>query len=190
MTLAELERILRQGAASLAETILFYRAPTTNELIEANVMLHLGRGLLNAGFLACANPHGRGHTDVIAVHPAKRTLVIAEVKRLDANGSAGTLLYDWTRLATFAPQDGAQKHPGLDLQRRYGVLAGMSANRDHARWFTTTSPGAAAPTPELAALRGRLPADTIWNGYALCEVTDAAGQRRTEWLLYAIFQMR
>jgi hypothetical protein len=190
MNLTELERILRQSAASLAETITFYRAPAGSELLEANIVMHLGRGLLSGGFLTCANPQGRGHTDLIAVHPAKSALVIAEVKRLDAHGGTGAGLYDRQRLATFMPQDGAQKHPGLKLDRRYGVFAGMSANREHARWFTTVPSGAVAPTPELAALQAQLPPDTIWNGYALCEVADAAGKRRTEWLLYAVFQMR
>lgn len=190
MNLTELERIVRRSAASLAETILFYRAPASSELLEANVMMHLGRGLLDAGFLACANPQGRGHTDLIAVNPPKRALVIAEVRRLDGHGGTGAVLYDGARLASFMPQDGAQKHPGLKLDRRYGVVAGMSANREYARWFTTAASSAVAPTAEIAALQGEVPADTVWNGYALCEVVDGAGQRRTEWLLYAVFQMR
>jgi hypothetical protein len=190
MNLTELERTVRQSAASLAETITFYRAPTNGELLEPNIVMHLGRGLLNGGFVACANPHGHGHTDLIAVHPAKSALVIAEVRRLDGHGGTGAVLYDRSRLATFMPQDGAQKHPGLKLDRRYGVVAGLSASRDHARWFTTAASGASAPTAELAALQALLPADAVWNGYALCEVVDGAGQRRTEWLLYAIFQMR
>jgi len=78
----------------------------------------------------------------------------------------------------------------LKLDRRYGVVAGMSANRDQARWFTTAASGVVAPTAEIAALQGQIPADAVWNGYALCEVVDGAGQRRTEWLLYAVFQVR
>lgn len=199
VNLVELERIVRQAAASLAESLQLYGIASPGawaaaELCEANVALHLGRGLLNAGFLAHAEARAAGRpeqrTDVTAIHPAAGALVIAEAKRLDGHAGAAASLYDLSRLATFAPPDYAQRLRGNELAARYGVLAATSANREHARWFTTMSSNPIAPTPELAALHAQLPADTIWNGYALAEGADAAGQRRTEWLLYALFQAR
>lgn len=187
MNLADLERILRQGAASLAEGLNVLRLPSPSASLEANVALQLGRGLLNAGFLTYAEAYGAGRTNLFAIHPAKGALVVAEVKRLDGHGGTGSVLYDRARLATFALPDGA---PRLGLVPRYGILAGTSANREYARWFTTMQTGPIAPTGELAALEEQLPPDTIWNGYALSDVADAAGQRRTEWLLYALFQQR
>src|SRR5689334_19635238 len=110
MNLADLERIVRQGAAALADSVLLYAPATaiTGASLAQNLTLHLGRGLLGAGFLAHAEVHGEGRTDLLAVQPTTGTLVIAEVRRLDGHGGTGSVLYDRARLASFTPPDGAR----------------------------------------------------------------------------------
>jgi hypothetical protein len=197
VNLIDLERIVRQGAAALAESTRLCWPPveaipgSVNALIEANLALHLGHALLHAGFLTCAEAYGQPRrSDLLALHPTGRALVAVELKRFDGQGGAGALQHDLAKLAALQPEAARPGQAALAVETRYGLLAGTTRNKEYARWFTTMEEGSLAPTTALAELHEHLPGDTVWNGYALNDHVDAQGQRQTQWLLYALFQLR
>lgn len=198
MKIIDIERTVRRGAASLAESVHFYWPAATpqNEIPERNITLHLGHAFSNAGFLTYCDAHNDGSTktflDLLAVHPYEKVLVACEFKRLswDARQSQG-MVDDAQRVLRFKMQKSPElRHVGLEVGRGFGLLAAITWLQPLARWFTTFEQSPPDPTGgKFDQLRAALPSETIWNAYALSDHYDQSGERKTHWLVYALFPL-
>jgi hypothetical protein len=191
---AEIERLVRRGAASLAESLgsawlSAAGATPASEILPGDVAVHVGHALLAGGFHVQAGAYAVGREDLrvslLAAHPGTSALLVAEVEPLDAPGGLEAWLHDLGKLGAFTPQAA----PGVEIRARHGLLAGTTWNLDLAKWFNARDARPAPPSPALDELARRLPEGTLWNGYALREHTDPTGKRWTQWLLYALFPM-
>ncbi len=107
MNVIEIDRIVRRGAASLAESLHYYWPQTgNNEAPERNISIHLGRAFLDAGFLVYGETHSRDDVntrlDLLAIDPSAGALVACEFKRLYSQrrwGALGRGCSSYSRLA-------------------------------------------------------------------------------------------
>jgi hypothetical protein len=195
----DIERIIRRGASSLAESLQFYWPSSTpeNEVLERNISVHLAHAFLTSGFFAYTEAHTKGRKDrfidLLVVEPRAKLSLVGEFKRLYRHQEARKMVKDLDRLLAFEMQIGSRlRHPGLEIERHFGVLAAMTWIPEHAQWFTTTAPDADDPTGgALNQLARVLPRDqTIWNAYTLKNYHHAEANRiRSHWLVYAIFPL-
>ncbi len=195
----DIERILRKGAASLAESLQFYWPSSTpeNEALERNISMHLAHAFLTADFFAYTEAHTAGRTDrfvdLLVLQAAEKISVAGEFKRLYRHYEARKMLTDLDKLLAFEMQTGPRlRHKGLQIDHHFGLLAAMTWIPDHAQWFTTTSQDAEDPTGgALNQLAAILPRDeTIWNAYTLKNYHHAEANRvLTHWLVYALFPL-
>jgi hypothetical protein len=194
----DIERFVRRGAASLAESLHFYWPSTgRNEIPERNISLHVAHAFIDASFLCYGEAHTNDktnlHVDLLAVHPAAGVFVAGEFKRLYDGAQARAMVEDAARLQQFKMQQRSQlRHPGLQIARQFGLLAATTWDEKYARWFTTTAGKALDPTGgAFDQLLKMLPQkDTIWNAHTLINYHDADADRdRTQWLVYALFPL-
>jgi hypothetical protein len=124
----ELERIVRRGASSLAESLNFYWPSNgLNEIPEANQALHVGDAFLEAGFLAFAEAHRDGDTskrfDLLALEPRASTLLVGEFKRVFSK-TVGGLASDAQRILEFSPRASHRlERTAGELKSAYGLVA-------------------------------------------------------------------
>jgi hypothetical protein len=196
MKLIDVERIIRRGAGSLAESLHFYWPSTgNNEVPESNIALHLGRAFMDEGFLAYSNAHTKDdvkvHLDLMAMQPRAQILVAGEFKRIYNSDQVRKLVDDLTRILKFRPQDDAQlRHAGLNVGESFGLLAGTTHNEKYAHWFATDETNIGDETGgHLDGLWQQLRrADPIYNAYPLSDYWFG-GVRHTHWLLYVLFRI-
>jgi len=197
-TTIDIERIVRRGAASLAESVHFYwpSAKLQNEIPERNITLHLAHAFLSEGFLTYGEAHPDGSADsfldLLALQPHQKVVVACEFKRLYGDERyAQAVVNDAQKVLAFKMQQSpALRHPELEVTHGFGLLAAITWLENYARWFTTQEDAPTDPTRgAFGQLHAALPSETIWNAYALSDGRDEAGKRRTHWLVYALFPL-
>ncbi|TAK29414.1 MAG: hypothetical protein EPO40_10395 [Myxococcaceae bacterium] len=200
MELIDIERILRRGASSLAESLHFYwPSHGNNEVPEANIELHLAHALLESGFFVYgqAHPSGTANTrlDTVAVDPRNKVHVVAEFKRLYNVDQARAMVADAERIIAWTPQAQGWRHPGLNFGRKFGLLAATTWKAEFAKWFTTDDAKMRDPTGDdgpFDELWKKLPKQrTIWDALPLTSY-HVAGRKKLEgqWLVYALFELQ
>lgn len=192
----EIERIVRRGAMSMADSPHFYWPSVgRNDVPERNISLHLGHVLLANDFFLFAEAHNHDdanvHLDLLALHPSKETLIAGEFKRLYSNEKAWAMVADLDRLRAW--QLGQDRgHSQLRTSHRFGLLAATTWSRPYAEWFNTRAKNPPDPTDgALAKLWAELPGrDVLWGAVVLLDEAPIAGMSKTtEWLVYAIFPL-
>lgn len=205
MNIVELERLVRRGAASLAESLHFYWPSTgNNEIAEANVALHLGRAFLERDFLVLAEAHGKDgvklHLDLLSIDPMQGVFVAGEFKRLHNGSQLRSMLADLDRVLGFSPHDDDwHLHPGITPRDCWGILAGTTWLENLAQWFVTDDDGFVSQWPELHTLEKRIgevaaDGERIFNAFPLQRYhlgarQDRVAGYRTQWLVYALFRV-
>lgn len=201
------EQILREGAASLAQSMHFYWPATgNNEVAEANITAHMSLAFGRHGYLLYAEAPGAGPPpeprarDLLAIHLKDKRLIVFEFKRwTTAAEVVSGLRTDLERVRTFQ----AQPAWAADIQgaKKFGVIAttvwswynqaGVPQNEGHAfaNWFSTYQNTPTGVPAELEQLWIELRAITLQprvDAFVISSYADNAGTRWQHWLAYAI----
>jgi hypothetical protein len=192
----EIERLVRRGAMSMADSLHFYWPSIgRNDIPERNISAHLAHVLLANDFFVYAEAHTHDsanvHLDLLALHPSKETLIAGEFKRLYSKEKALAMVSDLERLRAWRlSQD--RGHSQLRTPHRFGLLAATTWNRAYADWFNTRAKNPPDPTDgALASLWAELQGvDVLWGTIVLLDEAPIEGMpRTTEWLVYVIFPL-
>ncbi|HEX9242775.1 MAG TPA: hypothetical protein VF875_10085 [Anaeromyxobacter sp.] len=196
-----LEKVIRRGAFSLAESLSFYWPSNgLNEIPEANQALHVGRAFLDAGFLAFAEAHRNGDTnrrfDLLVLEPRESTLLVGEFKRVFAK-TVGGLATDAERILEFSPRTAPRlERCDIRLESTWGLVGGTTWEPEYAEWFLDENVNAADPSGgDLDALwRLVSERDAVWGAQPLIAYRRDDGPRKgrvveTQWFIFALFRV-
>lgn len=194
----ELERIVRRGASSLAESLNFYWPSNgLNEIPEANQALHVGHAFLDAGFLAFAEAHRDGDTskrfDLLALEPRAATLVVGEFKRVFSK-TVGGLASDAQRIIEFSPRASPRlERTAGELKSAFGLVAGTTWSQGYAEWFLDDDEAAEDPSGGDLDSLWKLIAhrDAVWGAQPLIaqrSASEGAPRVATQWFVFALFR--
>lgn len=196
MTINEIEALVRRGAASLTESLgCYWPSCGKNDVPEVNISLHVGAVLAANGFLTYADVHdfdkANIRLDLLGLHRAKQTLVLAEFKRLWNPKSARAMANDLARLRAWRLAD-SRVHPDVRVAHRYAVLAATTWNKRYIDWFTDSSKRSVDPSRGgLTRIAEGIPGDEARWGSILI-LRDAPVEKRgptDEWLVYVVFPL-
>lgn len=193
-TALEIERIVRCAAMSLADSLYFYwPANGMNDICEKNISLHLASAFIKRGYFIYGEAHAEReanlHLDLLAIDPATNTLVTTECKRLYSLEKAREMVADVHRLRAWRVSEERFRR-SRKLERRFGVLAATTWERDYAEWFQSDD-SIDDPNQGLGELWRELrDTDVHWGAAVLLDSAPVEGlQRTTEWLVYAVFSL-
>jgi len=135
---AEIEKIVRRGAAHLGEALWAYFPTATKEITERNISLHVGRAFADSEYNVFAeapwNGGGDQHIDLIALDMARGIQVAVESKRLYGAEKLTEMHRDVDRIFDFkVDEDSAGEHPPW---QRFGVLLATTWREDFASWWS------------------------------------------------------
>jgi hypothetical protein len=201
MDILDLERLVRRGAASLAEGLHFYW-PSSNEdnkIHEMNITLHMGRALLESGFFAfpeASPPVGDVRLDLLGLHHPSKVALLCEFKCLDSPARAQEMIENVGRIKSFVLHTNPDLiHERLDTNsfQKFGLFAAMTWDVGYANWFASASNNAPHRTlsPLWAATsHAALNNDLLWGSCPLSYSHDpTTNQASQHWLVYLLFPL-
>jgi len=192
MDIWDVMKIVRKGGYYLGESLWeYWPSKGNNEVPEANVTLHVGRALAEAGFAVFAEAHGEDsgtdkRHDLLAYSRPANTVVACEFKRLYSGEKANQMLHDVRRLGAFRPIDNEVAN-----SEQFGVLAATTWDVEYARWWVHGGgdrflKGAWAGFDKETVLK-----DAQWGTLVLQAVEDwAEPNAKWHYFLYAVFPLR
>jgi hypothetical protein len=138
MKAVSIERLVRRGAASLAESRhLYWPTNGRNDIAEHNIAIHVGRAFLEAGFAAFGEAHADGRTDfrldALFLEPTHGIAVMTEFKRLYNDAQAVKMVADVDRILNFKMR--SDLHPGVKIERSFGLVAATTWQPEYIAWF-------------------------------------------------------
>jgi len=196
MNRIEIERIVRLGAESLADSIYYYWPSSgDNEIPEANITVHLGRAFLNSGFLCFAEAHTRDkvkpHLDLVALSPSDGTVVVSQFKRIFNPERVNSLTKDVAAIRDFRLQDKNWRDERLESGRAFGLVAGTTWMPEYAKWWAQDNCIDPTRDEALKALDAAIGKhDVDWGIRALSSTGSKTKGLEQQWLLYCIFDLQ
>jgi hypothetical protein len=195
----EIERIVRRGADSLAESIYFYW-PSTDDcgVLEANIPLHLGSAFMRQGFLTYAEAYPQDYTsqqriDLLAIHPGIGTVVACQFKRLQGDKDLLSLADDAAALHAFKLLQHEWFEGWIEPGRCYGLVAGLAWKREYAAPFADENDESylqVAALDRLVKKIGRRTGQSDWGCREISSEGDLVSDAEHQWLVYAIFDLK
>jgi hypothetical protein len=182
------DKIVTEAAATLKASFDAYW-PTYGDTgaHERNLSLHIGSGLLRAGFAVSGEGHAEGdagvRSDLVAYSQKLDLFVVGEFKQLSAASRAREMGNDITRIRDFRPV--RRRAPDTNRTKALGIVAAFSEDDD--RFLQLTSNRGLGPCKATQELANALPGG--WKSLFLCSHGRHPGRQGKLFLVYSVVRI-